>query len=223
MPKRIIAHAKNNPKTWRNIAIGAAIVALTTVGFVTFTGKNTNMFAKPPPTITGKQLEVSDISKQELKEFVGAEPEILAVQAVRVSLTKNDRSTVFFWADNDDLQAVWDEYLTRRVATPPKLFGSGESTVQNDRIANLLNGNFDCRRFNLTISYQYYPNADAIAPWVCSIATPPGFDGSGDFVGFLTFYFKTEPTDKEKIRLAKTTAEISTDIYRRDVVNTPSK
>jgi len=223
MPRRIIKHAKDNPNTWKGIAFGAFVLAVIATTLATYHDHGLAPLEKPKKQkiITGKVLSLSDESRAEIQRFVKREALVVAVAAVRASLSKNERYTEYFFADDAGLQAVWDEYLTRRIAAPLPVFASAPSN--NDRMANVLNGAFDCRPFKDTVSYQLFPAADKYAPWLCTVSVPPGFDGSGDFTGFLTFYLKKEPTEGDKKSLAVIASELAAAIYRRDVENTTAK
>jgi len=226
MPKRILRyaerHIEDNPKLWRGIAIAAFCVAMLTVGIVFWQ----HMYRTPTRghlgSITDKELTLSARSESDLWKMVQREGLVLGVQVVDLSLTKNVRKTIFFKSKVPEVQAAWDEYLTRRVPTAVPVF-QASAPLQNDRIAQVLNGNFDCREFKKTITFTYVPDIDKYAPWVCTISVPPSFDASGDFSGILTMYLPRELSDVEKKNLAKVALELSRDIFHRDVENITSK
>ena len=214
---------KQQKQLWLSAAVLAAVLAIGTLTFTWYFKQAVPQNLVPAPTgITGRVLEnLSDQSKKQLVDFLKAEPTIIGVSVVQASLVKNRRLTVFFKSDNPDFQAVWDEYLLNRAPSPP-LF-SPEEPAQNNRVANLFNGNFLCARFEDTISMKFWPKGAEYAPWTCTVPVPPGFDATGDFNGFINLYMTDEPSETEKRRLAKVAAEISQDIYRRDVESAPVK
>lgn len=222
MRTRIIKHAKDNPNIWKGLAIAAAVSAAIGIGLVFFHDEKERDPKKSPAAISGRELTLSEQSKVLLRQIVNAEPLVVAAASVRASLIKNERQITFLYTENPKFQAIWGEYLAHadKIALP--LFRP-TVPIQNDRIANVLNGNFDCRRFSLTINYELFPAADAITPWLCTISVPPGFDRSGDFTGFLTFFLTREPSDQEKKNLALKSGVISTYIYRHDVESAPPK
>lgn len=200
---------------WQSTAAIAVIIAVVAVAIVA--QRHHKREVEVPlraPAISGLKLELSALSQTELTNFLKKEELVVGVQVVAVDLVKNERRTTFFQADSVALTAVWEEYLTRRVA-PPAAFSSAAS--QNDRVTSIINGNFDCRKFRDTIGFQNYPAADPIAPMVCAISVPASFDGSGDFVGFINFFVTRPLSDQETRRLSKHAIDLATSIYKRDI------
>ena len=212
-------------KVWVTIASLTAVLAVGVLAFVWLYHQAVpgDLGYGQKPAITGRLIErVSEASAAELIALIKKEEMLSGASVVRVDLVKNRRSTIYLKTDDQRLQDAWDEYLQNRVAPPPVF--SAQEPVQNNQVANLFNGNFVCLKFEDTVNYTYWPKGAEFAPWVCSSPIPPGFDGSGDFTGFINLFLKTEPTEIEKQRLAKAVAEISKNIYKRDVENAaPSK
>jgi hypothetical protein len=203
-------------RTWKTLAIAACGVAALTAGLVVYKGWDVKeRVDNLPPVISNTKFQISDRSKDALVEYMREEPLIVGVAAVEVDLAKNTRRTVFFQASLSALQRVWDDYLTRR-APPPAVFSASSPAQQNERMAHVINGNFDCRPFRDTVGFKYYPEAENFAPWICSISVPPGFTG-GDFSGFITFYLTREPEDAEMKKMTKNAIELSALIHRRDI------
>lgn len=221
MTRHIIKLVKDNLNTWRGLGIGAAVLATIITTFVlTHPNLPVSPIEKSVVAISGRELTILDQSKKEIRKLVNDDKLIVAMAGVSVSLMKNKRSIIFLYTDNQDFQDIWDEYLTRRTSSPDLFMPS--SPVQNERIASVLNGSFNCSQFTSNIAFQLFPKANDITPWICSISVPPGFDSS-DFIGFLNFYLAKEPTEIEKRSLATRAAQLSKDIYRRDVETSPAK
>jgi hypothetical protein len=168
---------------------------------------------RPAATITGKYLSPSFQSKAELIAFMKREENIVGLSVVSISLVTNERNVTFFESEIPAFTAAWDKYLATRTSIPPVFT---QNYYQNTRITEIINGNFECRLTKATLIGTLYP-ADKYAPWVCSIAVPPAFDDSGDFLGYLNFFLKGPISDSEKARLAKEAIILSNNIYRRDI------
>jgi len=222
MPHRILRkNVEENPKLWRAITFASFIAAVLAVGFAFFQHHSLSPTERTGQ-ITDKELVLSAKSESDLWKTVEKDPLILGIQIVSISLAKNQRHTIFFKADVPGLQAAWDEYNSRRFSLRPPVFAASEPG-QNDRIAKIINGDFDCRPYYDTLTFKFVPQIADFASWVCTTSVPPSFDKSGDFNGILTIYLPREPSDVEKKNLAKTTVELSHDIFRRDVENALAK
>jgi len=220
MPQRIIKHVEENPRLWKFIASAAALAAAGAIGFNFFS--HSDKPEKKQGAITEKDLTITAKTEADLWKMVQREDLVNGVQVINVNLTKNKRSTIFFKSDDPSMQAAWDEYWAHRTQTQQTINVTAFSASEpesNDRIAKIMNGDFDCRTFKSTITYKLAPDIDHYAPWVCSISIPPGIDRSGSFNGLLTFYLNKEPSDLDKQNLVKIGVELSRDIYRRDVEN----
>jgi hypothetical protein len=207
---------------WVTTALVAALVAVCSVLFAVYHEKIMPQPFVKAPYISGRLLgDVSDRSQVQLQKFLKDEEKIIGISVIQANLVKNRRTTVYFISDSPALQAAWDEYITKR-QDPPALFKQ-DSPEMNTRVVDIFNGSFICVKFTETVSYAYWPKGAEAAPWICTVPVPPGFDGSGDFTGYINFFFSTKPTENDQRRISKAAAEISKDIYKRDVENSPVK
>lgn len=199
---------------WKILAFTMSVIAIVIVGLV---GKNyyerAKVAAKPAAAISGKFLNISIRSKNDLVTFMKKEEAVIGVGTVSISLATNRRTSTFFQSENAGFQAAWEKNQSTRVRLP-EVFSN--KPYFNTRITKIINGNFECRKTADTLIATQYPAHD-FAPIVCSISVPPGFDDSGDFVGYINFFLNGEPTDSEKARLAKEAVLLSSQIYRRDI------
>jgi hypothetical protein len=212
--RRVIRKIREE-RIWKGITFCLTLVTLVAVASVaTMYMNRPEKPALKAPNISSKVLKISPRSERMLTDYMKTKSLIVAISTVDADLAKNERRTTFLTSQNVEFQQIWDSYILRREPSPA-LFT--KEPDQNDRIANLLNGNLDCREFKRTINMGFIPEAEKIAPWICSISVPPGFDGSGDFVGFINFFLTRELSDREKKRLSVDAVDISTAIYNQDL------
>jgi hypothetical protein len=200
---------------WKSVAIIMSFVSLliTSAVLINYNDRS-KAAAKSAASLSGKFLSISSISKNELVEMMTRESAVVGISVVSISLISNRRQTTFFESELAGLRLEWERYMATRDSIPPVFT---DNAVMNSRITAIINGKFECRNTRDTqIQLQF--NAGKYAPTVCSIAVPPGFDSSGDFVGYINFFINEEIlSDSEKARLAKEAVLISTKIYHRDI------
>ena len=171
---------------------------------IAFTGKKINLDATRSPT-------PSPASITQLKQFADSKDWIEGINIIRVDFTTNTRATTFRYFKDAAIETAWAEFKEKNGAVP--LFGSSESN--NQRIVNLINGQFQCIRTLDTQAGTSIPIINQYSLATCLVPIPPGY---GDFVGFMNVFLKRQPTGAEIIELEQSTAQISLDMYQRDIV-----
>jgi len=201
-------------KRWKAAAIIMIFVALLLSGFTYLHyNKRAALRSSPAATISGKNLVLSSKSKAELIAFMKREENVVGISTVSISLFTNERRVTFLSSEIPAFSAAWNKYLATRTSIPSVFT---QNYYQNTRITEIINGNFECRLTRVTVIGTLYP-ADKYAPWVCSIAVPPAFDDSGDFVGYIDIFLKGPISDSERARLAKEAIILSNSVYHRDI------
>ena len=216
MPQRIIKKIKNDRK-WQlasMVLVGIIVVA----GWLIRQEKLEQARGAPPNTvaITGSPLELSPQSIDDLVAFGKKHPQIVAVSAVTVNLSKNTVHTTFFKGLNPQMELAWSSYEGHRASA---VAAYASTATLNARVTSLINGNFVCSKFQDTLNFRFFPDAAPSSPWVCSIAVPPGFDKSGDFVGYLNFFLSQAPTDRDQKLLDGDAIILASAIYKRDILS----
>jgi hypothetical protein len=197
--------------------VGAGISALLALFILIYVVSHTEprRAIQPAATITSKQITLSDQTKRELQSTVNDDTLLTATTIITVDLIRNKRIPAYFYSKIPQMQAAWNKFASGGF---DKITAFGNEELDNARLTNIMNGNFDCRRFKDTIAMSLYPDAEPYGPVLCSMPIPSGFDSSGDFVGLIGFFLKREPTDQEKKILTKTAIDASSMIYHRDVL-----
>jgi hypothetical protein len=217
--RNILNAATNQTKLWMLAALLSGLFAMLVASFAIYENIGSKEPTKKAASISGKQIVLSEATKRELQNIVNSEDIIVGTTVVTVDLIKNRRIPTYFYSRNADMQLIWNKFAAGGFGGITA-FDVGSAKF-NDRITNIMNGNFDCRLFKNTIAMQLYPEAEKYGPWLCSMSIPASFDNSGDFVGFVALYLTHEPTDQEKKHLAKLSVDAATIIYHRDVLLQP--
>ena len=159
----------------------------------------------------------SPASKTQLTQFADANENIMGVNVIRVDFQTNSRNTTFRYYKEQAVIDGWNAYMNSGpvpgVARAAPLFGDNEAN--NQRLVNLINGQFSCVRTLDTIAGQVIPVINQHSLATCMAPIPPGY---GDFVGFINIFLRNQPSGDEIVRLERLTNEIAIDFYERDIV-----
>jgi hypothetical protein len=149
-----------------------------------------------------------------LEESTQKMSNIVAVQVINVNFKKNSRNTAYFASGNPAVKAEFDEFQNRKI-TDTTLFNSSE--INNQKIINLINGEFVCNDFKDTVGAKLMPKAQDSVATVCSISIPPFY---GRFSGYLNIYLSKKPTLEEISMIKQVARDLSLRIYETDVDKT---
>lgn len=133
------------------------------------------------------------------------------LQVVNVDFKKNNRSTAYFAFSDINLKTSYANFQASKIAETP-LFTDNE--VNNQRIIDLINGEFICVDFKDTQAIKAFPRAGDSIPTVCSISIPPYY---GRFSGYMNLYLIKKPTPDEISLIRQLSRDISLRIYETDV------
>lgn len=136
---------------------------------------------------------------------------ISGIQVINVDFKKNTRSTAFFISSDPILRKELEDFMARKV-TDTALFNSSE--VNNQKIINLINGEFICNEFKDTVAGKIIPRAQDTISVVCSISIPPYY---GRFSGYLNLYLSKKPSPEEISIIRQIARDLSLRIYETDV------
>lgn len=136
---------------------------------------------------------------------------ISGVQVINVDFKKNSRSTAFFVSSDPILRKEFEDFQAKKI-TDISLFSSSE--VNNQKIINLINGEFICNDFKDTAGAKIMPRAMDTVPVVCAISIPPYY---GRFSGYLNIYLAKKPTPEEISIIRQIARDLSSRIYETDV------
>jgi hypothetical protein len=201
--------------TWRRIGKIAVLALISIILTFMWVARETLIpLANPPTKIS--LLYVDSKLKNDIQNLVDKDDKIVAVQVVTINFQKNLRLDTFSSMDNPRLQAIYEKVNNNRLVDVP-LFN--ESSKNNNRILNLINGEFVCVPFTDHAAYGYAPEAAQFIGHVCSVGIPPSY---GNFTGILNIYLRAEPTKEERQQLFLLARSLSLRIYN-DNTERPGK
>lgn len=164
----------------------------------------------------GRVSTPSQATRTQLNQFADAYPWILGINLIKVDFRLNTRSTTYRYYKEDAVTEGWNEFLSSGRVAP--LFGNNEAG--NQRLINLINGQFSCVKTLDTVAGQLIPVINQFSLATCMAPIPPGY---GDFVGFINVFLREQPTGQQISLIEKMTTEMSKDIYERDIVKSSKK
>lgn len=146
-----------------------------------------------------------DDTVSKMKNLIGG------IQVVNVDFKKNNRSTAYFAFSDINLKTSFANFQASKIAETP-LFTDNE--INNQRIIDLINGEFICNDFKDTQSIKAYPRAGDTIPTICAISIPPYY---GRFSGYMNIYLIKKPSADEISVIRQLSRDISLRIYETDV------
>jgi hypothetical protein len=146
-----------------------------------------------------------DDTANKMKYLIGG------IQVVNVDFKKNTRSTAYFGFSDINLKTSFANFQASRISEIP-LFTDNETS--NQRIIDLINGEFICNDFKDTQDVKLFPHAGDSISTVCAISIPPYY---GRFSGYMNLYLLKKPTVDEISIIRQISRDISLKIYEKDV------
>jgi hypothetical protein len=135
---------------------------------------------------------------------------IAGIQIVNVDFKKNLRSTAYISINDQTLRSAFNQFEKSYFGSVP-LFSEKESS--NQKLINLINGEFFCEEFSGTYDSTVLLNVSTV-PTLCAISIPPYY---GRFSGYMNIYLLKVPTVDEVILVRQIARDLSLKIYEIDV------
>lgn len=133
------------------------------------------------------------------------------IQVVNVNFKKNSRSAAYFAISDNALREAYFNFESKRTA-PTQLFTTNE--VINQKLINLINGEFVCNDFKDTHAMKTMPGAANSIYMVCALSIPPYY---GRFSGYINIYLTKKPTEDDLATIRQVSRDISFHIYETDI------
>lgn len=158
------------------------------------------------------RLVLSADSIDRVREFASDHSELAVVGVVSVDFSQNSRETVVRFFNDPAIEKQVTAQLHANAESPLPLLIPNDK-INNDQIADLLNGEFTCSNAIDGIFVQLY-NLDAQLRTVCRVPVPPYY---GRLTGYLVMYSKKEMSIYEKDQLRAAAIRLAVDMYYQDV------
>lgn len=172
-------------------------------------------FTAPKITnIIGITFTVGPQTQSRLSALVNTTDNLIGASVVSADLRLNESRIMFFTGDDVSLISIADRAQQTDANRLP-LFTSVDDN--NAEIINLINGQFTCIAFDLTLEAKIYPELTRTVKSVCRSSIPSYY---GYFSGYLQFYLTAQPGPEKQLQLKLITEKLANDIYFTDVLPT---
>jgi hypothetical protein len=163
-------------------------------------------------------IMLSDSTRAYVESTVGKSKDLIAgFQVISVNFKKNSRVQTYFYGNDPILKKDVDVYVEHKIADNTMFT---DSEINNQRLVNLINGDFVCYDFKDTPGVKFYLNSVKVVTTVCSISIPPYY---GRFSGYLNMYLLRKPNADDLTLIKQLERDISLKIYETDIdKNIPS-
>lgn len=199
--------------TWRKILLLTVFLVILGFSYAMFD----NRFAVyaflssartiPPVTV----VELSKSSVDSITSSVVQSDIVVAIQITLVDFQRNTRVIMYTSVDNEELRVVYDNFMKKSPTELP-LFNS--DMINNERLVNLVNGEFICNPYKETISAKLVPASTPFVKTLCAGPVPPLY---GRFTGIISIYLSREPTTVELEQLRTLSRTLGLLIYNNDL------
>jgi hypothetical protein len=162
----------------------------------------------------GVSFKVGVETKKQIDAKVKAEKSIIGIVVMSADLRSNEAKSVYFSGDDPTLVAT-DRIAHEGGSTSVPMFTSDEK--HNASTIHLINGQFNCQRFEDTLSAKIYPDLSMNTKSICKSSIPSYY---GYFSGYIAVFMNIVPSQEQEEQLKLATEKLATDIYFRDVLAT---
>lgn len=155
-----------------------------------------------------KKLVGDETTREQLRDLMRNNENIVAISLVSVNFAMNSRQTVFFTSSDKALEAA---VLKSAVYQPTPLFIFNDR-VTNTRLISFFDEAIYCHPSSEAYIVKRVPEVATVAPVFCAVAVPP----SKWFAGLINVFVKRELTLVEKNKLQFELQQVSKQIYLRE-------
>lgn len=204
----IITTKVMNFLSWKRLCI-LLLSLISFVVLVLFTQYDNFSFHKRIPTAGDniKLLNVSRNTRMKIHTLINKSDLVIGVKILTLNFQRNVRVDTYTEIDNPDVQKMYDKFINNRVYDVP-IFT--DSTISNNRILHIINGEFTCTPFKESLSYKLVPAAAPYIDTICTIGIPPY---NNDVSGMISIYFKRVPIPEEQAQVFQIMRDLALTIY----------
>lgn len=203
-----------NQLTWVKLTQLAALVFILGIVYAVYLAREPISDALSQTKISNTAPTVTKLSKKtgdKLAAAVDRYENIVAIQVVIVDFQKNTRRIVYTYSDDKNLNDLYNAAGVVGDTILP-LFNGDSSN--NQRLVELINGEFICTPFADTTGFKILPAAGKFIATSCSAGIPPYY---GQFIGAVTVYLKHSPKPEELDQLRIMVKSMSSMIYEQEL------
>jgi len=161
----------------------------------------------PPAAVINLSKDSVDI----ITETVDRSELIVSIQITLVDFQRNTRVINYTYIDNPLLREMYKKFMEKAPRELP-LFNT--DIINNQRLVNLVNGDFICTPYKETLSAKLVPDTVPYVATLCAGPVPPLY---GRFTGIISIYLKKEPTPIEIEQIRNIARTIGLLVYNNDL------
>lgn len=164
--------------------------------------------------VVGVSFSVGVETQNRLSELVAKNDNIVGATVMSADLRLNEARSMFFVGDDPALAEI-EQHSKHNDSNRLPLFTSVDES--NAEIIKLINGQFACSTFKVSLESKIYPQLLKTVKSVCRSSIPSYY---GYFSGYLQVYLNEEPNAEKQLQLKLIIEKIANDIYFKDVLPT---
>jgi hypothetical protein len=161
----------------------------------------------PPASV----VKLSKSSVTEIKKAVAQSDLVVAIQITLVDFQRNTRVVVYTEIDDPALRDLYTAFMEKAPAELP-LFNT--DMINNQRLVNLVNGEFVCTPYIDTLGAKLLPQTVPYLSTLCAGPVPPLY---GRFAGIIGIYLARSPTPVEIEQIKTLSKNLGLMVYNNDL------
>jgi hypothetical protein len=199
----------------RIIALG--ITAIIIIGSLTIFENRTQLAQSIKNTDSSEEyvqdepFKISVSNDGNIKDFVSKNNEVALVTVISVNMRVLQRYPVYFYSSDVSIRRLVEEHVQTNMAHP---FLS-ENEKNNVQMIALMNGEFQCFKFDETINATIFPAIKEKVKVICDIGIPPYH---GQFSGYISVMLSEVPSGYKQQELKLEMVQLAASIYASDVI-----
>lgn len=201
-----------NSLSWRKLALLTAFLGVVGFSYALFDNRYAvyEFFSSAKSIPPSKPIKIFTETKKEIDEAVASSAVVVAIQVFIVDFERNTRASLYIKIDDPNLQDVYNKFALK---SPPEFPLFNNDLLNNERLVNLVNGNFVCRPYKETLAAKLVPESISMITTVCSGPIPPFY---GRFSGIINIYLSREIRPVEVDQVNTLSKRLGLLIYNND-------
>ncbi len=184
--------------TWRKIALMTTFLGVIGFSYAMFDNRFAvyEFFGSARNIPAPKVVKLSKESMSAINASVAGSEIIVAIQITLVDFQRNTRVITYTSIDNPQVKELYGKFMEKAPTELP-LFNT--DMINNERLVNLVNGDFVCTPYKDTLSAKLVPESIPYIKTLCAGPVPPLY---GRFTGIISIYLSREPAtiETEQVR-----------------------
>jgi len=199
--------------TWRKIALMTTFLAVIGFSYALFDNRFAvyEFFGSARNIPAPQAIKLSKSSISSIDSAVAQSEIVIAIQITLVDFQRNTRVITYTGIDNPKVKEIYIKFMDKAPTELP-LFNT--DMINNERLVNLVNGDFICTPYKDTLSAKLVPESISYIKTLCAGPVPPLY---GRFTGIISIYLSREPTAIEVEQVRGLSKNLGLLVYNNDL------